>query len=150
MKKLLTYEEFLKENYLPYFGVKQALDDSVENDSTKISDFHRVYSMSPTWWNTWNAENKDKYKVDQDAFSKTYTASKDGKVIFIYDYSRNKIFTNEKPIIFQIKIDVSPEELDKSKNIDVEDPKGIVKKKKEEKEKKEEEEKDGGDDELKI
>jgi len=150
MKKLPTYEEYLKENYLPYFGVKQAIDDSVENNPLKMSDFHRIYAMSATWWNTWNAENKEKYEITQDAFSKTYTVSKEGNVIFIYDYSRNKIFTNERPNIFSIKNDVSPEELDKSKNIDVEDPEGIVKKKKEEKEKKEEEEKDGGDDELKI
>ena len=140
MKKLPTYEEYLKENYLPYFGVKQAIDDSVENDSIKTTDFHRIYAMSATWWNTWNSENKDNYEISQDAFSKTYTVSKEGKVIFIYDYSRNKIFTNERPSLFSIKNDVSPEELDKSKNIDVEDPEGILKKKKEAEDKSKEEE----------
>ena len=123
MKKLPTYEEYLK-----------------ENDSIKTTDFHRIYAMSSTWWNTWNSENKDNYEISQDAFSKTYTVSKEGKVIFIYDYSRNKIFTNERPSLFSIKNDVSPEELDKSKNIDVEDPEGILKKKKEAEDKSKEEE----------
>ena len=59
MKNLLSYEEFLGENYLPYFGVKQALDDSVNPDSGKkitIKDFHRIYAMNTTWWNAWKAE----------------------------------------------------------------------------------------------
>lgn len=122
MRNLPSYEQF-NEQYLPYFGSKQALDDSKNNDTKeKLSDFNRIYSMTPTWWITWRAENSDKYEFNQDAFSKTYEVSKDGKVIFIFDYGRNKIFTNEKPEMFTIKNDVSPKELEKIKDVDVEDP----------------------------
>lgn len=125
MKNLLTFNEFLSENYLPYFGVKQSLDDSEnfgEENKSKTSDFHRVYSMSPTWWNTWKMENSENFKITQDAFSKIYQVSKDDKVLFIYDYARYKIFTDESPQVFVIKDDITPEELEKAKNKDVADP----------------------------
>jgi hypothetical protein len=122
MRNLLTYEQF-NEQYLPYFGSKQALDDSRKPLlSEKMSDFHRIYSMTPTWWTAWRKENADKYEYKQDAFSKTYEVSKDGKILFVFDYGRNKIFTNETPELFTIKQDVSPEELEKIKDVDVEDP----------------------------
>lgn len=125
MKNLPTYDQYVNENYLPYFGVKQALDDAKENDgkTTKLSDFHRLYAMSPTWWTAWRKENADKgYKIKQDAFTKTYEVSKDDVVLFVYDYGRYKIFTNEKPSIFVLKQDVTPEDLAKFKEVDVEDP----------------------------
>jgi hypothetical protein len=126
MKNLPSYQEFLEENYLPYFGVKQALDDSKQyaiNDS-KVSDFHRSYVMTHSWWNSWNKENEGKFDIKQDAFSKTYDVSKDGKVIFVYDYNRSILFTNESPELFLVKNPITPEELEKIKNIDVEDPNG--------------------------
>jgi hypothetical protein len=121
MKNLLTYDEFLNENYLPYFGVKQALDDSVDNESgkpTTIRDFHRIYAMTTTWWNAWKAENKDKYEFVQDAFTKTYDVKdkKTGDLVFVYDYGRYKIFTNDSPSMFVLKNDVSPEELQKAED----------------------------------
>jgi hypothetical protein len=123
MKKFLTYNNFLRENYLPYFGVKQALDDSkryVENTSEgNSSDFHRIYSMTPTWWNLWTQENEGAYEIKQDAFSKTYEISKDGKLIFIFDYNRNKIFTNEKPDFFVTK-DPNHNEYEQAKEKEVE------------------------------
>jgi len=142
MKNLPTYEEF-NENYLPYFGVKQALDDSkIQTVDEKMSDFHRIYSMTPTWWAAWKKENADKYEFNQDAFSKTYEVSKDGNVLFIFDYARNKIFTNENPQLFVIKNDISPEELEKIKDTDVEDPEGKAEKAKEEADKEKEKEAD--------
>jgi hypothetical protein len=123
MKHLPTYEQFMGENYLPYFGVKQALDDShTPMLDEKMSDFHRIYAMSPTWWTAWRKENSDKYEFKQDAFSKTYEVSKDKKVVFVFDYGRNKIFTNETPDLFTIKTSISPEEFEKIKDIDVENP----------------------------
>lgn len=155
MRNLPTYEQF-NENYLPYFGSKQALDDS-KNPllREKMSDFHRIYSMTPTWWTAWRKENADKYEYKQDAFSKTYEVSKDGNVLFIFDYGRNKIFTNETPEMFTIKQDVSPEELEKIKDVDVEDPSGKAEdaKKGEEKSKEDEAEgeaEDDNEDEFKI
>jgi hypothetical protein len=124
LKNLPSYEQF-NEQYLPYFGVKQALDDAKENDGkkTKLSDFHRLYAMSPTWWTAWRKENAEKgYQIKQDAFTKTYEISKDGTVLFVYDYGRYKIFTNEAPSIFILKQEISPEDLEKFKEVDVEDP----------------------------
>jgi hypothetical protein len=128
LHNLLTYEQFLNEQYLPYFGVKQALDDSV-NFSQNANDFTRFYSMSPTWWNLWNTANKDKFEIVHDAFTKTYTVRSEGNVVFVYDYGRSKVFTNEKPDLFDLR-STPPKELEKAKNIDVEDP---TKKPKEEK-----------------
>jgi len=121
MKNLLSYEEFLDENYLPYFGVKQALDDSADPSSDKkitIKDFHRIYAMNTTWWNAWKSENKDKYEFTQDAFTKTYEVKnkETGQLAFIYDYGRYKIFTNDAPSMFVLKQDVSPEELQKAED----------------------------------
>jgi len=126
MKNLPSYEQFVNENYLPYFGVKQALDDAkeTEGNKTKLSDFNRLYAMSPTWWTAWRKENADKgYQISQDAFTKTYEISnKEGVILFVYDYGRYKIFTNEAPSLFILKQEVSPEDLEKFKEVDVEDP----------------------------
>lgn len=123
MKNLPTYEQFTNENYLPYFGVKQALDDSKnpeEGDKVKLSDFHRIYAMSTTWWNAWKDEKGEKYDITQDAFTKTYDVKdkETGDLVFVYDYGRFKIFTNEKPVLFLLKQDVSPEDLEKAQDKD--------------------------------
>jgi hypothetical protein len=126
--KLLSYKEFVNENYLPYFGVKQAIDDSYNKGGVnhlireKISDFNRIYSMTPQWWEAWKRENIESYQISQDAFSKTYEVKKDGVLVFVFDYGRNKIFTNQKPDIFTIKKEISPEELEKIKSANVENP----------------------------
>jgi hypothetical protein len=151
MRNLPTYEQF-NEQYLPYFGSKQALDDSKNSLlREKMSDFHRIYSMTPTWWTAWRKENADKYEYKQDAFSKTYEVSKDGKILFVFDYGRNKIFTNETPELFTIKQDVTPEELEKIKDVDVEDPNAKAEDKEKGEEKKAEDEAEGeNEDEFKI
>lgn len=119
MKNLPTYEQF-NEQYLPYFGVKQALDDSANPEEGKktIRDFHRIYAMTTTWWNAWKEENKDKYEFTQDAFTKTYDVKdkETGDLVFVYDYGRYKIFTNDSPNMFVLKNDVSPEELQKAED----------------------------------
>lgn len=89
-------------------GVRESLSES------KVSDFNRVYSMSPTWWVAWKTENEDKgYELKQDAFSKTYEVSKDDTILFVFDYSRNRIFTNESPETFTLKDNITPKELEK-------------------------------------
>ncbi len=111
MKNLLTYDQF-NEQYLPYFGVKQALDDSKSffTNEEKMSDFHRIYTMNPAWWIAWKKENNNDYGIKQDVFSKSYEVSKGGKVIFIFDYNRNKIFTNEPADFFTLKGEMDTDE----------------------------------------
>jgi len=130
MKNLPTYDQYLDENYLPYFGVKQAIDDSAKfkaNENKKV-DFNRVYAMSPTWWAEWKMEKEKKYEITQDAFSKKDEVKykKTDKVTFVYDYGRYKIFTNEQPQLFVLKTELSPKELDKAQNVDVADPNGEI------------------------
>jgi hypothetical protein len=143
MKNLLTYDQF-NEQYLPYFGVKQALDDSKNfiTNEEKMSDFHRIYTMSPTWWIAWKRENGEDYGIKQDAFSKTYSVSKGGKVSFIFDYGRNKVFTNESPEILKLKKDLSQKEFDKIKD----KAEGVGKPKEDKGEKKEKKKEKGADD----
>ena len=122
MRNLPTYDQFIN-----------------EADKSKKVDFNLSYSMTPTWWAAWKAENADKgYSIEHDAFSKTYEVSKDGKRVFVYDYSRYKIFTNERPGAFLIKKEISPKELEKIKSLDVDDPNSAKKNKSEEGEKSEE------------
>jgi hypothetical protein len=118
LRNLLSYDEFLNEQYLPYFGVKQALDDSKQyiTNEVKTSIFNRIYSMHPTWWVAWKKENESEYSIRQDAFSKTYEVSKDNKAIFIFDYGRSKIFTNEPASFFQLKGSLKQAEFDKIQN----------------------------------
>jgi len=126
MKNLPTYEQF-NEQYLPYFGVKQALDDSKKPlVKEEHKNFTRIFSMTSTWWNAWRRENEGFLDIDHDAFNKTYEVSKNGKTLFIFDYGRNKIFTNESPSMFIIKNPISPEVLDKLKDKKVEDPEGKI------------------------
>jgi hypothetical protein len=94
------------------FFQRENLGESVTESN--ISDFNRVYSMSPTWWIAWKEENKEnEYSMKQDAFSKTYEVKKGEKLLFIFDYSRNRIFTNESPEMFTLKDNISPKELEK-------------------------------------
>jgi hypothetical protein len=91
--------------------LKGRLSESIEEGKT--TDFNRILAMTPTWWIAWQDENKDKgYEIKKDAFSKTYEISKDDKVLFVYDYGRNKVFTNENPQSFVLSKDMSQEELD--------------------------------------
>ena len=98
-------------NHVFEFFKSENLGESLSESN--ISDFNRVYSMSPTWWIAWKQENiEDGYTMKQDAFSRTYEVNKDGKLLFIFDYSRNRIFTNESPEIFTLKDNITPKELE--------------------------------------
>lgn len=93
-------------------------DSKITESVHDTTDLHRQYSMDPTWWSAWRAENeKEKgLKIEKDSFSKTYEVKdKDDKVIFVYDYRRNKIFTNETPSVFTLKDEMSSEEMAKAK-----------------------------------
>lgn len=100
------------------------------NDDKKITEsstskLSRQYSMNSTWWSAWRLENekKDKLEITQDLFSKTYEVKKDGKILLIYDFSKNKIFTNESPEVFLLKNNIGDEEMSKiqKKVDDIED-----------------------------
>jgi hypothetical protein len=81
-------------------------------DEAKISSFNRILSMSPEWWIAWKQENKNKgYEFKKDAFSKTYEVSKDGKILFVFDYGRNKIFTNQDPSTYILDSPLTQSEL---------------------------------------
>lgn len=116
MEKLLNFKQFIFE---------------------KVStSFDRAYQFDLTWWLEWEKTNKEKYEIKKDALTKTYKVYAEGKLIFIFDYSRGKIYTNETPEFFDIG-PVSQKELQKIeiKKQKIEEPKG----QKEEKKKKDEE-----------
>jgi hypothetical protein len=93
-------------------------ENSLTEGAAKTVDLHRQYTMTPSWWAAWRLENeKDSdYKITKDAFSKTYEVQKGDKTLFVYDYKRNTIFTNESPSIFVLKDEVDSEEMDKINN----------------------------------
>jgi len=113
------------------------------NEST--THFDRTFDVDPSWWTLWADSHEDEYKISQDAFSKSYSIKKDGIIIAIYDYARNKVFTNEHPDFINIDSKISPTELIKAVEVDPADPDGLIKKEKE-KEDEESKEKDPVDD----
>jgi hypothetical protein len=82
------------------------------------SQFNRQYTMDPTWWSAWRLENEKEndLEIEQDSFTKTYEVKdKDGKVMFVFDYKRSKIYTNETPDTFVLKQEFSPDDMKKAK-----------------------------------
>jgi hypothetical protein len=105
-----------KTNLDHVFGfLKGELKESVILEAIgKTVDLHRQYAMTPNWWAAWRDENeKDNgYEINKDSFSKTYEVKdKTGKIIFVFDYRRNKIFTNESPSVFVLKNDMSSDDM---------------------------------------
>jgi hypothetical protein len=86
------------------------------NESVSLSNLNRVYAMTPEWWSAWKMENLEKYRFEQDAFSKTFNVYDQDKLVFVFDYFRSKIFTNEKPSTFILKDELSQEEMNKIKD----------------------------------
>jgi len=87
-------------------------------ESSSTDNLKRQYSMSPTWWVAWRLENEKPkgYTITKDAFSKTYEVKKDDETLFVFDYQRNKVFTNESPSMFVIQNDISAEEMKNIQN----------------------------------
>jgi hypothetical protein len=88
-----------------------SVNEAKEDKSLKKSDFERTYTMTPVWWEAWKKENEGKFEISKDAFSKVYSIKKGKKEIFIFDYSRGKVFTNEEPVFFNLKDDLTTKEL---------------------------------------
>ncbi len=65
--------------------------------------FNRQYDMETDWWDAWEKENESDFEIEKDEFQKSYTVKKGEDTIFIYDYRRNRVFTNEKPEMFVLK-----------------------------------------------
>jgi hypothetical protein len=105
--------------------VFEFLNDDKSLSESAVSKLNRQYSMNSTWWSAWRLENEDKEKLEitKDMFSKTYEVKKDGKVLLVYDYSKNKIYTNESPETFILKQDVDAKAMTKiqKKVDDIED-----------------------------
>lgn len=83
---------------------------------TEAVNFKMTYLLPIDWWSVWKEENKDKYKIEVNAIDKTYeiTDTESGNIIFVYDYNRQKVFTNEKPEFFKIEDEnITPAELTK-------------------------------------
>jgi hypothetical protein len=111
-----------KENIVQVF---EFFNDGKPVSEASTATLSRQYSMNSTWWSAWRLENekKDKLEITQDLFSKTYEVKKDGKLLLVYDFSKNKIFTNESPAAFIIKDIVGDDEMSKiqKKVDDIED-----------------------------
>lgn len=110
-----------KTNLDHVFGfLKGELSESKIIESVhSTTDLHRQFSMDPTWWSAWRLENEKEKSltIEKDSFSKTYQVKdKNDKVIFVFDYKRNKIFTNESPNFFTLKDEVNSEEMQKIKD----------------------------------
>ncbi len=85
-------------------------------ESVSLAKLNRAYAMTPEWWSAWKLENLEKYRFEQDAFSKTFNVYDQDKLVFVFDYARSKIFTNEKPSTFILKDELSQEEMNKIKD----------------------------------
>ena len=87
------------------------------NETVSLAKLNRVYAMTPEWWSAWKLENIEKYNFEQDAFSKTFNVyDVNKKLIFVFDYARSKIFTNETPSSFLLKDELTQEEMNKVKD----------------------------------
>jgi hypothetical protein len=78
----------------------------------------RRYNMTPKWWAAWRLTNEKpkKLKIEKDAFSKCYEVrDENDKVLFVFDYSRNMIFTNLQADEFSIDQELDNEEMEKVK-----------------------------------
>jgi hypothetical protein len=91
-------------------------DSKMDEGVHDTSDLRRQFTMDPTWWAAWRLENEEDLKIEKDSFSKTYQVKdKEGKVLFVFDYKRNKIFTNESPNIFTLKDELTSDDMAKAK-----------------------------------
>jgi hypothetical protein len=87
------------------------------NEAVSLASLNRVYAMTPEWWSAWKLENIEKYNFEQDAFSKTYNVyDVNKKLVFVFDYSRSKIFTNETPSTFILHDELTQDEMNKVKD----------------------------------
>lgn len=90
----------------------------------KTSGFNRTYTMSSTWWALWKKENEKNFRIEQDAFTKTFEVfdkkDKESKQpLFIFDYGRNIVFTNAEPKMFELE-KIKPAEKAKAEETDAE------------------------------
>lgn len=85
--------------------------DSKPEEKPKIGDLKNAYAVDPAWWELWksNVGKKDGYEFQEDGMTKTYIVKKDGEVVFVYDFERNKVFTNQGPEVITIPVTVDKE-----------------------------------------
>lgn len=119
MKKIKKFHDWLAENGNAQMGITSIdnpggfIYNPLGEGEASTATLSRQYSMNSTWWSAWRLENekKDKLEISKDLFSNTYEVKKDGKLLLVYDYSKNKIFTNESPEKFMLKQDVGDDEM---------------------------------------
>jgi hypothetical protein len=88
------------------------------SEAFNTTDLHRRYSMSPKWWAAWRLTNEKpkKLKIEKDSFSKCYEIKDEkDKVLFVFDYGRNIIFTNLSADEFSIDQKLDSEEMEQVK-----------------------------------
>jgi hypothetical protein len=86
------------------------------NEAFSTTELHRRYSMTPKWWAAWRLTNEKpkKLKIEKDSFSKCYEIRDEkDKVLFVFDYARNIIFTNLPADEFSIEKKLDSEEMTK-------------------------------------
>lgn len=99
-----------------YEWLKSEIMTESVTESFDTTSLHRRYTMTPKWWAAWRLQNEKpkKLNIEKDAFAKCYQVkNENGEVVFVFDYARNIIFTNEKPDKFTIDDEMSNKDMEK-------------------------------------
>jgi|NOAtaT_6_FD_contig_121_413337_length_6194_multi_4_in_0_out_0_5 hypothetical protein len=99
-----------------YEWLKSEIMTESVTESFDTTALHRRYTMTPKWWAAWRLQNEKpkKLSIEKDAFAKCYQVKNEkGEVLFVFDYARNIIFTNEKPDKFTIDDEMSNKDMEK-------------------------------------
>ncbi len=65
-------------------------------------DMKNVFDMPDGWWAKWKELHKGEYDVDKDDFRDTVDVRQGGSLVFTYDKTRNKVFT-DRPLDFLLE-----------------------------------------------
>lgn len=95
--------------------LKSELMTESVTEAFDTTDLHRRYTMTPKWWAAWRLTNEKpkKLKIEKDSFSKCYEVrDENDKVLFVFDYARNMIFTNLSADEFSIDQELDSKEME--------------------------------------
>jgi hypothetical protein len=95
--------------------LKSELMTESVTEAFSTTELSRRYSMTPKWWAAWRLTNEKpkKLKIEKDAFSKCYEVrDENDKVLFVFDYARNIVFTNLQADEFTIDKDLDNKEME--------------------------------------
>lgn len=65
-------------------------------EATSASDFSNTFDLDGVWWEKWKSVHGDEYEIKKNEFQNTMEVRRKdgGKLEFIFDIERNKVFTN--------------------------------------------------------